>query len=116
MATIETQTPLTVTDAAAKKVLQLVTEENNPQLALRVYIEGGGCSGYQYVFAFDAQQQPDDTIIKKNDAMIVVDVYSLQYLVGATIDYVENLQGAHFVVQNPNANTTCGCGSSFSVK
>jgi len=107
--------PLIVTDAAANKVLQLITEENNPALSLRVYIVGGGCSGFQYGFAFDAVNNADDTIIIKNTVKIVVDALSLQYLLGATIDYVENLQGAHFVVNNPNANTTCGCGSSFSV-
>jgi len=107
--------PLIVTDNAAKKVLQLITEENNPTLSLRVYIVGGGCSGFQYGFAFDAAQNDDDIVINKNNVRFIVDALSLQYLVGATIDYVENLQGAHFVVNNPNANTTCGCGSSFSV-
>lgn len=106
---------LIVTDNAAKKVLQLITEENNPTLALRVYIVGGGCSGFQYGFAFDAAQNDDDMIINKNNVRFVVDALSLQYLMGATIDYVENLQGSHFVVNNPNAKTTCGCGSSFSV-
>lgn len=107
--------PLTITEAAASKVLQLITEEANPLLALRVYIVGGGCAGFQYGFAFDAQTNPDDTIIKKNGIQVLVDALSQQYLTGATIDYIENLQGAHFVVINPNANTTCGCGSSFSV-
>ncbi len=106
---------LIVTDKAAKKVLQLITEENNPDLALRVYIVGGGCSGFQYGFAFDATQNEDDFVITKNDTKFMVDALSAQYLMGATIDYVENLQGAHFVVTNPNAKTTCGCGSSFSV-
>ncbi|HSX20942.1 MAG TPA: iron-sulfur cluster insertion protein ErpA [Gammaproteobacteria bacterium] len=106
---------LNITEAAANKVLQLITEEANPQLALRVYIVGGGCSGFQYGFAFDAARNDDDTIIEKSAIKVLVDALSLQYLIGATIDYVENLQGAHFVVQNPNANTTCGCGSSFSV-
>lgn len=107
--------PLIVTDNAAKKVLQLITEENNPDLSLRVYIVGGGCSGFQYGFAFDAKRNDDDMVINKNNVRFVVDALSLQYLMGATIDYVENLQGAHFVVNNPNANTTCGCGSSFSI-
>jgi iron-sulfur cluster insertion protein len=107
--------PLIVTDNAAKKVLQLITEENNPELSLRVYIVGGGCSGFQYGFAFDATRNDDDMIIKKNNVRFVVDALSLQYLMGATIDYVENLQGAHFVVNNPNAKTTCGCGSSFAI-
>lgn len=107
--------PLIVTDNAAKKILQLITEENNLELALRVYIVGGGCSGFQYGFAFDAALNDDDMVINKNNVKVVVDALSLQYLMGATIDYVENLQGAHFVVINPNAKTTCGCGSSFAV-
>ncbi len=107
--------PLIVTDNAAKKIFQLITEENNLELSLRIYIVGGGCSGFQYGFAFDAVQNEDDMIINKNNVKIVVDALSLQYLIGATIDYVENLQGAHFVVNNPNAKTTCGCGSSFAV-
>lgn len=106
---------LIVTDAAINKVLQLITEENNPALALRIYIVGGGCSGFQYGFAFDANQNEDDTVVTKNNVRVLVDALSLQYLFGAAIDYKENLQGAHFVVNNPNANTTCGCGSSFSV-
>ena len=106
---------LNVTDSAANKILQLITEEENPALALRVYIVGGGCSGFQYGFAFDTNTNPDDTITEKSGIKVLVDSLSLQYLMGATIDYVENLQGAHFVVKNPNANTTCGCGSSFSV-
>ncbi len=108
--------PLIMTDAAASKVLQLITEEGNAALALRIYIVGGGCSGFQYGFAFDAKQNADDLIINKNAVNLVVDHMSLQYLMGATIDYTESLQGSHFVVSNPNANTTCGCGSSFSVK
>jgi iron-sulfur cluster insertion protein len=107
--------PVNVTDGAANKILQLIAEEANPLLALRVYIVGGGCAGFQYGFAFDAKTNDDDTIITKNGIRVIVDALSQQYLVGATIDYLENLQGAHFVVQNPNANTTCGCGSSFSV-
>lgn len=106
---------LNITAAAAKKVLQLITEEQNPAIALRVYIQGGGCSGFQYGFGFDPEPKPDDTIITKDGVRVVIDPLSLQYLNGATIDYVKNLQGEHFVVQNPNANTTCGCGSSFSV-
>ncbi len=106
---------LQITTAAAAKITQLITEEENPSLSLRVYIVGGGCAGFQYGFAFDVQQNPDDTIIIKDGARILVDALSLQYLQGAIIDYIENLQGAHFVVNNPNANTTCGCGSSFSV-
>lgn len=115
MSTASQTTVLTITDAAAHKVQQLITEEANPELALRVYIVGGGCAGFQYGFAFDQNCNPDDTIITKNSIRVLVDALSQQYLFGATIDYVENLQGAHFVVKNPNANTTCGCGSSFSV-
>lgn len=109
------ETALTITEAAANKVMQLISEEGNLLLALRVYIVGGGCAGFQYGFAFSETTNADDTIVEKNGIKVLVDALSLQYLVGATIDYVENLQGAHFVVKNPNANTTCGCGSSFSV-
>lgn len=112
---LEQQNSMQITDAAAAKIMQLITEEENPNLSLRVYIVGGGCAGFQYGFAFDAQHNPDDTIILKEGARVLIDGLSLQYLNGAIIDYVENLQGAHFVVNNPNANTTCGCGSSFSV-
>jgi len=108
--------PLVVTEAAAAKVNELISEENDYSLRLRVYIVGGGCAGFQYGFAFDKQHNDDDTIITKQNIGIIVDAMSLQYLMGSTIDYVNNLQGAHFVVSNPNANTTCGCGSSFSVK
>lgn len=104
-----------VTPAAAAKVQQLISEEGNPQLGLRVYIVGGGCSGFQYGFAFEEQRGIDDQVFTQQNIQVVVDALSLQYLQGATIDYVENLQGAHFVVINPNAKTTCGCGSSFSV-
>jgi iron-sulfur cluster insertion protein len=105
---------LFITNAAANKVLQLITEENDPSLSLRVYIQGGGCAGFQYGFGFDTNVKDDDTIINKDGIRILVDSLSLQYLHGATVDYVKNLQGEHFVVKNPNANTTCGCGSSFS--
>jgi iron-sulfur cluster insertion protein len=105
-----------VTVAAAAKVHQLITEEGKPNLRLRVYIVGGGCAGFQYGFAFDAEQNPDDMLFLQDNVGIIVDVMSLQYLTGSQIDYVEGLQGAHFVVSNPNANTTCGCGSSFSVR
>ncbi len=105
---------LLLTPAAINKVLQLITDEGDPNLALRVYIQGGGCAGFQYGFGFDTKIKADDTIIEKSGIKVLVDAMSLQYLSGATIDYVKNLQGEHFVVQNPNANTTCGCGSSFS--
>lgn len=106
---------INITDAAANKVSQLINEEGNPMLALRVYIQGGGCAGFQYGFGFDAKQKAEDMIINTKQIRIVVDMLSMQYLQGSTIDYVKNLQGEYFVVQNPNANTTCGCGSSFSV-
>ncbi|MCX8649690.1 iron-sulfur cluster insertion protein ErpA [Gilliamella sp. B2776] len=107
--------PINFTDAAANKVKLLVTEEENPNLKLRVYITGGGCSGFQYGFTFDENVNEDDLAIEKNGVSLVVDPMSLQYLVGGTIDYVEGLQGSRFVVDNPNATSTCGCGSSFSV-
>lgn len=107
---------LDFTDAAAAKVQQLITEEGNDGLRLRVYIVGGGCAGFQYGFAFDEKLNADDNVVLKNKVGLVVDAMSLQYLQGAVIDYVENLQGSHFVVSNPNANTTCGCGSSFAPK
>ena len=111
-----TTEPLFLTSAAAEKIRQLITEEGNPNLQLRVYIVGGGCSGFQYGFAFDEKKNQDDTIIQREQVSLAVDAMSLQYLIGATIDYVENLKGSHFVVSSPNANTTCGCGSSFSIK
>lgn len=109
------QIGLIFTDNAANKVKQLVDEEENPNLKLRVYITGGGCSGFQYGFSFDEKNSDDDLLIEKNGVALVIDPMSLQYLIGATIDYTEGLQGSRFVVDNPNATTTCGCGSSFSV-
>jgi len=107
--------PLVFTDAAAHKVRELIAEENNPGLKLRVYISGGGCSGFQYGFTFDEQKADDDLAIVNDGVMLVVDPLSLQYLLGAQIDYAENLHGAQFVIRNPNAKSTCGCGSSFTV-
>jgi iron-sulfur cluster insertion protein len=107
--------PLRVTDAAARKVRELIAEEGNPQLKLRVYISGGGCSGFQYGFTFDEQQAEDDLTIERDGMTLLVDPLSLQYLMGAEIDYSESLSGAQFVIRNPNAKTTCGCGSSFAV-
>jgi len=107
--------PLKFTDAAANKVKLLIDEEGNPDLKLRVYITGGGCSGFQYGFTFDKKSNEDDLIIKKHGVKLVIDPMSLQYLIGGTVDYIEGLQGSRFVVINPNARTTCGCGSSFSV-
>jgi iron-sulfur cluster insertion protein len=107
--------PLVFTDAAAHKVRELIEEEGNPALKLRVYISGGGCSGFQYGFTFDEAQAEDDLAVDKEGVTLLVDPLSLQYLSGAEIDYAENLSGSQFVIRNPNATTTCGCGSSFSV-
>ncbi len=109
------QTPLNFTDAAAAKVRELIDEEGNPNLALRVYIQGGGCSGFQYGFSFDENRAEDDLALEKSGVTLLVDPLSLQYLAGAEIDYSESLSGAQFVIRNPNAKTTCGCGSSFTV-
>jgi len=103
------------TDSAASKVKALIEEEKNPGLKLRVSVDGGGCSGFQYAFAFDENINDDDTVIEKNGATMLVDVTSMQYLNGAEVDYLEGLEGARFVVNNPNAESTCGCGSSFSI-
>jgi len=103
------------TDSAAVKVKALIEEEKNPNLKLRVSVDGGGCSGFQYSFAFDENVDDDDTVIEKNGATMLVDVSSMQYLNGSEVDYLEGLEGARFVVNNPNAKSTCGCGSSFSV-
>ena len=103
------------TDAAARKVQELVLEEGNPQLKLRVYISGGGCSGFQYGFSFDEEQAEDDIAVVNDGVTLLVDPLSFQYLMGAEVDYTESLQGAQFVIRNPNASTTCGCGSSFSI-
>lgn len=103
------------TDAAATKVGELILEEDNQALKLRVYVTGGGCSGFQYGFTFDEEVNEDDTSIEKNGVTVLIDSTSIQYLSGAEIDYSEGLSGAQFVIRNPNASTTCGCGSSFSV-
>jgi iron-sulfur cluster insertion protein len=105
---------LDFTPAAAAKVRELIREEGNPALKLRVYIQGGGCSGFQYGFEFDERQNEDDFAVATDDVTLLVDPLSLQYLVGAQVDYTESLHGAQFVIRNPNAKTTCGCGSSFS--
>ncbi len=106
---------LTFTDAAAAKVRELIEEENSPEMMLRVYISGGGCSGFQYGFSFDENREEGDLVVEKDGVRLVVDPMSYQYLMGAEIDYTENLSGAQFVVRNPNAKTTCGCGASFSI-
>jgi iron-sulfur cluster insertion protein len=103
------------THNAAVKVRNLIQEEGNDNLMLRVFIQGGGCSGFQYGFTFDESVEDDDTVVETDGVKLVVDPMSFQYLVGAEIDYTESLQGAQFVIRNPNATTTCGCGSSFSV-
>ena len=108
-------TPIVFTDAAAEKVAQLIQEEDNPELMLRVSISGGGCSGFQYGFTFDDAVEDGDSSIENQGVTLLVDPMSVQYLMGAEIDYKEDLQGAQFVIRNPNASTTCGCGSSFSV-
>lgn len=103
------------TESAANKVKTLVEEEKNPNLKLRVSVDGGGCSGFQYAFAFDENVADDDTVVEMNGATMIVDVTSMQYLNGSEVDYLEGLEGARFVINNPNAKSTCGCGSSFSV-
>jgi len=113
-ADIHTEAPLIFTSAAAAKVASLIQEEGNPSLMLRVYIQGGGCSGFQYGFTFEEILQEGDTEVETDGVKLVIDPMSMQYLTGAEIDYTEGLQGAQFVIRNPNATTTCGCGSSFS--
>ena len=110
----EVQDPLLFTDNAANKVKQLIEEEGNAGLKLRVFVSGGGCSGFQYGFTFDETVNEDDTVLNKNGVQLLIDPMSFQYLVGAEIDYQEGLEGAQFVIKNPNATSTCGCGSSFS--
>ncbi len=114
-AVTEMQDPLIFTDSAANKVKQLIEEEGNDALKLRVFVSGGGCSGFQYGFTFDEVANEDDTVLNKNGVQLLVDPMSAQYLTGAEIDYTEGLEGSQFVIKNPNATTTCGCGSSFSV-
>lgn len=106
--------PVVFTDNAANKVKELITEEGNAELKLRVFVSGGGCSGFQYGFTFDEVCNEDDTILEKSGVTLLIDPMSYQYLVGAEIDYSEGLEGAQFVIKNPNATSTCGCGSSFS--
>ena len=113
-AATEMPSPLNFTDAAAAKVKQLIDEENNPNLKLRVFVTGGGCSGFQYGFTFDETTKEDDTEVENGGVTLLIDSMSYQYMVGAEIDYKEDLSGAQFVIRNPNATTTCGCGSSFS--
>ena len=112
--TTELASPFVITDSAANKVKELIEEEGNPELKLRVFVTGGGCSGFQYGFTFDEVANEDDATMEKNGVTLLVDPMSYQYLVGAEIDYTEGLEGAQFVIKNPNATSTCGCGSSFS--
>lgn len=107
--------PLVFSEAAASKVKELIEEEGNDELKLRVFISGGGCSGFQYGFTFDEEVGEGDTIVENEGVKLLVDPMSFQYLSGAEIDYSEGMEGAQFVIRNPNAQTTCGCGSSFSV-
>ena len=114
--TVETAipSPLVFTDAAAIKVKALIQDEGNDALKLRVFVQGGGCSGFQYGFTFDENMNEDDTAVENGGVTLLIDPMSFQYMVGAEIDYTEGLEGAQFVIRNPNATTTCGCGSSFS--
>ncbi|MBT1449807.1 iron-sulfur cluster insertion protein ErpA [Glaciecola sp. XM2] len=112
---VEMAMPIEFSDAAAHKVKSLIEEEENPNLKLRVYVTGGGCSGFQYGFTFDEKVNEGDMTIDKESVTLVVDPMSLQYLVGGIVDYTEGLEGSRFLVNNPNASTTCGCGASFSI-
>ena len=115
VAEVFTPEPIYVTDSAVKKVQSLLEEEGNVDLKLRVFVTGGGCSGFQYGFTFDELVADDDALIKKEDIGVLIDAMSYPFLVGAQIDYKEDLQGSKFTVSNPNASSTCGCGSSFSI-
>ena len=115
MAEVFVPTSINLTDRAVSKVKELIDGEGNPDLHLRVYVTGGGCSGFQYGFSFDDEHQEDDTEVLKDGVRVVVDGMSYQYLVGSTVDYSESLTGSQFVVENPNASSTCGCGASFSL-
>ncbi|MDR2507533.1 MAG: iron-sulfur cluster insertion protein ErpA [Candidatus Accumulibacter sp.] len=113
-AVMDASVPLVFTDNAAQKVKELIEEEGNPDLKLRVFVTGGGCAGFQYGFTFDETVGEDDTQFEKNGVILLIDPMSYQYLAGAEIDYTEGLEGSQFVIKNPNAVSTCGCGSSFS--
>jgi iron-sulfur cluster insertion protein len=115
VAELDMPDPLVFTDNAAKKVKELIDDEGSPDLKLRVFVSGGGCSGFQYGFTFEEEVNDDDTQVNKDGVVLLIDPMSLQYLMGAEIDYTDSLQGSQFVIRNPNAQTTCGCGSSFSV-
>jgi iron-sulfur cluster insertion protein len=106
---------ITLTESAIEKIGDILAEENNPRVKLRTFVQGGGCSGFNYGFTLDEEQNEDDFVIDNNGVVVLVDSMSMQYLQGATIDYKEELMGSSFTINNPNAQTTCGCGSSFSV-
>ncbi len=112
---ITADAPLIFTDSAVAKVSELISEEGNAELKLRIYVSGGGCSGFEYGFAFDDAVNEDDFCIERNGVSLLVDAMSMQYLNGAEIGYEDGLEGSRFIIKNPNATTTCGCGSSFSV-
>ena len=112
--TVATDSPLIFTEAAATKVKELIDEENNPNLKLRVFESGGGCSGFQYGFGFETEANEDDCLLQQEGVTLLVDALSMPYLESAEIDYAEDLQGERFIIRNPNATTTCGCGSSFA--
>jgi len=106
---------ITITENVDKKVAEILLEENNPNISLRVFVQGGGCSGMQYGFSLEEEQSEDDFVIEQQGVKYLVDAMSMQYLQGATIDFKEDFEGSNFVISNPNAETSCGCGSSFSV-
>ena len=106
---------VTITDSALEKIADLLAEENNPNLKLRTFVQGGGCSGFQYGFTFDESTNEDDFLIERGTVKLLIDAMSMQYLQGAEIDYKEDIMGSQFSIRNPNAQTTCGCGSSFSI-
>ena len=106
---------LNITENAVLKVKKLIAEENKKNLHLRVFVTGGGCSGFQYGFKLDDNAEDDDTVLKEDEVSVLIDSLSIQYLCGSTLDYVENLEGSKFIIENPNATTTCGCGASFSI-
>jgi iron-sulfur cluster insertion protein len=106
--------PINITDSCYEKVADMLAEENNPDLKLRVFVQGGGCSGFQYGFTFDDAQAEDDFVVEQGTVKVLVDSMSYQYLVGATVDYKDDIMGSQFVINNPSATSTCGCGSSFS--
>ena len=112
---LDYKNPIRMSDNAAAKITELLAEEGNPNLKLRVFVQGGGCAGFQYGFSFDENVAEDDTVVEKDGIQMLIDAISYQYLIGAQVDYKDDLEGAQFTIKNPNATTTCGCGSSFSV-